>query len=199
VLLALIGGGIGTFLQYLRAEDRAAEALQQKGKAKEQERIANQRADENSILAQEKGELASSLDKKVSEFAATPAGAAGLRAAAHESAAACARVSSQDLVQSACCALVLALDSFEYRGEEAFRGWLYKAVANKVLEHEREATRSGTGGGRGSSHAAIKSPAKASRPTTCSRCSTRPASTASRSRSAGDGRVWRGNGYYWDE
>ena len=42
-----------------------------------------------------------------------------------------ARESSQDLVQSACCALVLALDSFEYRGEEAFRGLAYKAVASK--------------------------------------------------------------------
>ena len=50
-----------------------------------------------------------------------------------------ARESSHDLVQSACCTLVRALDSFEYRGEEAFRGWLYTAVANKVLEHEREA------------------------------------------------------------
>ncbi|HZN38956.1 MAG TPA: sigma-70 family RNA polymerase sigma factor [Planctomycetota bacterium] len=49
------------------------------------------------------------------------------------------RESSDDLVQSACCALVRSLGSFEYRGEEAFRGWLYTAVANKVLEHERDA------------------------------------------------------------
>src|SRR5262245_23857654 len=48
------------------------------------------------------------------------------------------RESSDDLVQSACCALIRSLGTFEYRGEEAFRGWLYTAVANKVLEHERE-------------------------------------------------------------
>ena len=50
-----------------------------------------------------------------------------------------ARESGEDLVQSACCAFVRSLDQFEYRGEEAFRGWLYTAVANKVLEHERAA------------------------------------------------------------
>lgn len=49
-----------------------------------------------------------------------------------------ARESQDDLVQSACCAVIKALPGFEYRGEEAFRGWLYTAVANKVLEHERE-------------------------------------------------------------
>lgn len=49
-----------------------------------------------------------------------------------------ARESSDDLVQSACCAVIKALPAFEYRGEEAFRGWLYTAVANKVLEHERD-------------------------------------------------------------
>lgn len=49
-----------------------------------------------------------------------------------------ARESDDDLVQSACCAVVKALPAFEYRGEEAFRGWLYTAVANKVLEHERD-------------------------------------------------------------
>src|SRR5262245_37806274 len=32
VLLALLGGGIGTFVQYLRAEEKAADALEQKGK-----------------------------------------------------------------------------------------------------------------------------------------------------------------------
>ncbi|MFY9341726.1 MAG: sigma-70 family RNA polymerase sigma factor [Planctomycetota bacterium] len=50
-----------------------------------------------------------------------------------------ARESSDDLVQSAFCAVIKALPAFEYRGEEAFRGWLYTAVANKVLEHERDA------------------------------------------------------------
>jgi len=50
-----------------------------------------------------------------------------------------ARESQDDLVQSACMAIIKALPHFEYRGEEAFRGWLYTAVANKVLEHERDA------------------------------------------------------------
>lgn len=50
-----------------------------------------------------------------------------------------AHESSHDLVQSACCAVIAGLDRFEYRGEEAFRGWLYTAVYNKLLEHERSA------------------------------------------------------------
>ncbi|HEX6811537.1 MAG TPA: serine/threonine-protein kinase, partial [Planctomycetota bacterium] len=40
VLLALTGGGMGTFVQYMRAEEKAAHAL-------EQERLANRRAEEN--------------------------------------------------------------------------------------------------------------------------------------------------------
>lgn len=48
-----------------------------------------------------------------------------------------ARESAGDLVQSACCDLLAALDDFEYRGEAAFRGWLYTAVFNKLREHER--------------------------------------------------------------
>lgn len=48
-----------------------------------------------------------------------------------------AREAEEDLVQSACVAVLRALPEFEYRGEEAFRGWLYTAVTNKVLEHER--------------------------------------------------------------
>lgn len=48
-----------------------------------------------------------------------------------------ARESSCDLVQSACCEVLEAMDDFEYRGEEAFRGWLYTAVYNKLREHER--------------------------------------------------------------
>lgn len=50
-----------------------------------------------------------------------------------------ARESAEDLVQSACCDLLTALDDFEYRGEEAFRGWLYTAVWHKVLNKERAA------------------------------------------------------------
>ena len=47
------------------------------------------------------------------------------------------RESSDDLVQSTCAELLQALGDFEYRGEEAFRGWLYTAVLNKLREHER--------------------------------------------------------------
>ncbi|MBX3464796.1 MAG: sigma-70 family RNA polymerase sigma factor [Planctomycetes bacterium] len=50
-----------------------------------------------------------------------------------------AREAEEDLVQSACCDILLALDDFEYRGEEAFRGWLFTAVWNKLLNHERAA------------------------------------------------------------
>jgi RNA polymerase sigma-70 factor (ECF subfamily) len=49
-----------------------------------------------------------------------------------------AREAAEDLVQSACVQILRALPAFEYRGEEAFRGWLYTAVTNKLLEHERE-------------------------------------------------------------
>lgn len=50
-----------------------------------------------------------------------------------------ARESAEDLVQSACRDILTALDDFEYRGEEAFRGWLYTAVWHKVLNKERAA------------------------------------------------------------
>src|SRR5262245_5162308 len=49
-----------------------------------------------------------------------------------------ARETEEDLVQSACCELLLALDDFEYRGEESFRGWLYTSVLNKLKKHERD-------------------------------------------------------------
>ena len=52
-----------------------------------------------------------------------------------------ARESSADLVQSACCHFVQTLDHFDYRGEEAFRGWLYTGVLNKLREHERDLRR----------------------------------------------------------
>lgn len=50
-----------------------------------------------------------------------------------------AKESADDLVQSACCDILTGLDDFEYRGEEAFRGWLYTAVWHKVLNRERAA------------------------------------------------------------
>lgn len=50
-----------------------------------------------------------------------------------------AKESAGDLVQSACCEILTALDDFEYRGEDAFRGWLYTAVWHKVLNKERAA------------------------------------------------------------
>ena len=50
-----------------------------------------------------------------------------------------ARESAEDLVHSACCDILTALDDFEYRGEEAFRAWLFTAVWHKVLNKERAA------------------------------------------------------------
>ncbi|MFY9341571.1 MAG: sigma-70 family RNA polymerase sigma factor [Planctomycetota bacterium] len=50
-----------------------------------------------------------------------------------------AKESADDLVQSACCDILLSLDDFEYRGEDAFRGWLFTAVWHKVLNKERAA------------------------------------------------------------
>jgi RNA polymerase sigma-70 factor (ECF subfamily) len=48
-----------------------------------------------------------------------------------------ARESAEDLVQSTCAEFLLGLDGFDYRGEEAFRGWLYTAVLNTLRQHER--------------------------------------------------------------
>ncbi|HEU4418163.1 MAG TPA: protein kinase, partial [Planctomycetota bacterium] len=79
VLVALIAGGIGTFVQYLRAEDKAALALEQKGKAQEQERIANQRAEEKAKLAQENIALAEA-EKNAKEAAQQSAAVAEQRA-----------------------------------------------------------------------------------------------------------------------
>jgi RNA polymerase sigma-70 factor (subfamily 1) len=49
-----------------------------------------------------------------------------------------ARESGSDLVQSACRELLGKIDAFEYRGEEAFRGWLFTAVLHKLLTRERD-------------------------------------------------------------
>ncbi|HEX6812763.1 MAG TPA: tetratricopeptide repeat protein [Planctomycetota bacterium] len=63
VLLALIGGSVGTFVQYLRAEDKAADALEQKNIAEHHEKLATQRAEDNAKLAKEKSELAAAEEK----------------------------------------------------------------------------------------------------------------------------------------
>lgn len=45
--------------------------------------------------------------------------------------------SGSDLVQSTMRQLLQGIDDFEYRGEEAFRGWLYTAVLNHLQNRER--------------------------------------------------------------
>lgn len=45
--------------------------------------------------------------------------------------------SCSDLVQSACRAALEGLSSFEYRGEAAFRHWLYSAAERKILDRVR--------------------------------------------------------------
>src|SRR5262249_22295068 len=45
--------------------------------------------------------------------------------------------SSSDLVQSACREVIEDLDRFEYRGEAAFRHWLYKAAEHKLMDRAR--------------------------------------------------------------
>lgn len=55
-----------------------------------------------------------------------------------------ARESDSDVVQSVCRELIEAKDGFRYRGETAFRGWLFTAALNKVREkvrHHRQARR----------------------------------------------------------
>ncbi len=52
-----------------------------------------------------------------------------------------ARDSAEDIVQSACCEILLALEGFEYQGEEAFRAWLYTSVWNKLINKERSVRR----------------------------------------------------------
>lgn len=48
-----------------------------------------------------------------------------------------ARESSLDVVQSVCRQLLSARDSFEFRGEDRFRAWLFTAALNKVRERHR--------------------------------------------------------------
>ncbi|MFY9344842.1 MAG: sigma-70 family RNA polymerase sigma factor [Planctomycetota bacterium] len=48
-----------------------------------------------------------------------------------------AHESGSDLVQSACLELLHKLDAFEFRGEAAFRAWLYQGVLNTLRDKER--------------------------------------------------------------
>jgi RNA polymerase sigma-70 factor (ECF subfamily) len=45
-----------------------------------------------------------------------------------------AREDTADVVQSVCRELLLGLDGFEYRGEGAFRSWLYTTAVRKIVE-----------------------------------------------------------------
>lgn len=45
-----------------------------------------------------------------------------------------ARESSSDVVQSVCRELLVNLDAIEWRGESAFRAWLYTAVRRKLAD-----------------------------------------------------------------
>ena len=47
------------------------------------------------------------------------------------------RESDSDVVQSVCRELLEHPDSFEYRGESQFRGWLFTAALNKVRQKVR--------------------------------------------------------------
>jgi len=49
-----------------------------------------------------------------------------------------AREASEDVVQSTCREVLAGLARFEFRGEDAFRGWLFTAVLNKVQKRERD-------------------------------------------------------------
>jgi RNA polymerase sigma-70 factor (ECF subfamily) len=46
-----------------------------------------------------------------------------------------AKESSSDVVQSVCRELLAGFDRFEYRGEGAFRSWLYQAAMRKLVDH----------------------------------------------------------------
>jgi RNA polymerase sigma factor (sigma-70 family) len=47
------------------------------------------------------------------------------------------RESESDILQSVCHEVIRAREHFEYRGEAAFRSWLYGAVLNKIRDRER--------------------------------------------------------------
>ncbi|MCC6670312.1 MAG: sigma-70 family RNA polymerase sigma factor [Planctomycetes bacterium] len=48
-----------------------------------------------------------------------------------------ARESSMDVVQSVCRELLESRTSFEFRGEDRFRAWLFTAALHKILEKQR--------------------------------------------------------------
>jgi RNA polymerase sigma-70 factor (ECF subfamily) len=48
-----------------------------------------------------------------------------------------AKESSSDLVQSVCREVLAGLGHFEYRGEAAFRSWLYQAALRKLIDRHR--------------------------------------------------------------
>ena len=48
-----------------------------------------------------------------------------------------ARESATDIAQSVCREVLEDLDDFEYRGEEAFRGWVYQQAVRKILDRNR--------------------------------------------------------------
>jgi RNA polymerase sigma factor (sigma-70 family) len=45
--------------------------------------------------------------------------------------------SSSDLVQSVCREILMGAERFEYRGESAFKGWLYTTALRKIVEKDR--------------------------------------------------------------
>lgn len=47
------------------------------------------------------------------------------------------RESCSDVVQSVCREVLQGQEDFEYRGPEAFRGWLYSWATHKIQDHER--------------------------------------------------------------
>jgi len=48
-----------------------------------------------------------------------------------------ARESATDLAQSVCREVLEDLDDLDYRGETAFRGWLYQQAVRKILDRDR--------------------------------------------------------------
>ena len=52
-----------------------------------------------------------------------------------------ARESVDDLVQSVCREALRDMDAFEYRGEQAFRRWLYLHATRKILHRHAHLTR----------------------------------------------------------
>jgi RNA polymerase sigma factor (sigma-70 family) len=58
----------------------------------------------------------------------------------HASEALLERESASDVVQSVCRELLEGLGRFEYQGEAAFRGWLYRAALHKIVDRHRRHT-----------------------------------------------------------